>query len=142
MTTARDIMTHDVECASVNETLVDAARKMRDLGVGALPICGEDDRLKGMLTDRDITVRVVAEGKDPGSVKVSELADGEPVTIGADVDLKDALRTMQEHDVRRLPVIDGHQLVGMISQGDISQNLAGTQTGTLVEDISQAPPNN
>jgi CBS domain-containing protein len=135
-------MTHDVECASVNETLVDAARKMRDLGVGALPICGEDDRLKGMLTDRDITVRVVAEGKDPGSVKVSELADGKPVTIGADDDLKDALRTMQEHDVRRLPVIDGHQLVGMISQGDISQNLAGTQTGTLVEDISQAPPNN
>lgn len=142
MTTAREIMTPDVECASVNETLVDAARKMRDLGVGALPICGEDDKLKGMLTDRDITVRVVAEGKDPGSVKVSELADGKPVTIGADDDLKDALRTMQEHDVRRLPVIDGHQLVGMISQGDISQNLAGTQTGTLVEDISQAPPNN
>lgn len=142
MTTARDIMTPDVECASVNDTLVDAARKMRDLGVGALPICGEDDKLKGMLTDRDITVQVVAEGKDPGSIKVSELADGKPVTIGADDDIKDALRTMQEHDVRRLPVIDGHRLVGMISQGDISQNSAGTQTGALVEDISEAPPNN
>ena len=135
-------MSTNVECASVNDTLTDAARKMRDLNVGALPICGEDNRLKGMLTDRDITVRAVAEGMDPNSVKVSDFADEKPVTIGADDSLDEALRTMTEHDVRRLPVIDGHDLVGMISQADISQSMSGTQTGGLVEDISTSPANN
>ena len=135
-------MSTNVECASVNETLVDAARKMRDLNVGALPICGDDNRLKGMLTDRDITVRAVAEGMDPSSVKVSDFANEKPVTIGADDSLDEALRTMTEHDVRRLPVIDGHDLVGMISQADIAQNMSGTQTGGLVEDISTSPANN
>ena len=95
-------MTEGVECASVNDTLTDAARKMRDLDVGALPICGDDNRLKGMITDRDITVRCVAEGRDPNTVKVSELADGEVVTIGADDSLEEALRTMTDHDVRRV----------------------------------------
>ena len=135
-------MSTNVECASVNDTLTDAARKMRDLNVGALPICGDDNRLKGMLTDRDITVRAVAEGMDPSSVKVSDFADQKPVTIGADDSLDEALRTMTEHDVRRLPVIDGHDLVGMISQADIAQNMSGTQTGGLVEDISTSPANN
>jgi CBS domain-containing protein len=135
-------MSTNVECASVNDTLTDAARKMRDLNVGALPICGEDNRLKGMLTDRDITVRAVAEGMDPSSVKVSDFANEKPVTIGADDSLDEALRTMTEHDVRRLPVIDGHDLVGMISQADIAQNMSGTQTGGLVEDISTSPANN
>ena len=135
-------MSTNVECASVNDTLVDAARKMRDLDVGALPICGDDNRLKGMLTDRDITVKAVAEGRDPSSVQVSEFADQKPVTIGADDSLEEALRTMTEHDVRRLPVIDGHDLVGMVSQADISQNLSGVQTGALVEDISSSPANN
>ena len=84
MATARDIMTGDAECVSVNDTLVDAARKLRDLDVGAMPICGDDNRLKGMLTDRDIVVKCIAEGGDPASTKVSELAEGKPVTIGAD----------------------------------------------------------
>src|SRR3954468_12153782 len=84
MTTARELMTPGAECAGENETLVEAARKMRDLDVGALPICGEDDRLKGMLTDRDIVVKCLAEGGDPNSTKAGDLAQGEPVTIGAD----------------------------------------------------------
>jgi CBS domain-containing protein len=79
---------------------------------------------------------------DPSSVKVSDFADQKPVTIGADDSLDEALRTMTEHDVRRLPVIDGHDLVGMISQADIAQNMSGTQTGGLVEDISTSPANN
>jgi CBS domain-containing protein len=140
--TARDIMTLHVECVSVNESLVDAARKMRDLDVGAMPICGEDNRLKGMLTDRDITVGCVAEGKDPNSVTVAEFATGKPVTIGADDSIEEALRTMKSHAVRRLPVIDGHELVGIVSQADIAQSLPEPQTGDLVEDISEAPPNN
>jgi CBS domain-containing protein len=105
MPSARDIMTGSAECASVNDSLVDAARKMRDLDVGSLPICGDDNRLKGMVTDRDIVIKCVADGGNPGSVKLSELAEGKPVTIGADDAVEDVLRTMTEHGVRRLPVI-------------------------------------
>jgi len=141
MTTARDIMTPGAECAGVNDTLVDAARKMRDLDIGALPICGEDNRLKGMITDRDIVVKCLAEGRDPNSTKVGELAEGKPVTIGADDSVEEALHTMSTHGVRRLPVIDGHDLVGMVSQADIARNLPEDKIGDLVEAISSAPSN-
>ena len=141
MTTARDIMTSGAECASADETLVQAAQKMRDLDVGALPICGEDDRLAGMITDRDIVVRGLAAGLDPTTAKVGELAEGKPVTIGADDSIEEALRTMSGHGVRRLPVIDGHDLVGMVSQADIARNLPGDKIGDLVEAISKAPSN-
>jgi CBS domain-containing protein len=140
MTTARDIMTGGVECASESDTLVDAARKMRDLDVGALPICGEDNRLHGMITDRDIVVKCIAEGGDAGSAKVSEFAEGKPVTIGADDSVEETLRTMSQHGVRRLPVIDGHQLVGVVSQADVAKNLPEESVGDLVEAISSAPP--
>jgi CBS domain-containing protein len=141
MKSARDIMTTGTECANTGESLVDAARKMRDLDVGALPICGDDNRLKGMVTDRDIVVKCVAEGRDPGSVKVEELGEGKPVTIGADDSIEEALRTMSKHGVRRLPVIDGHDLVGMVSQADIARNLSDDKIGDLVEAISTAPSN-
>jgi len=139
MTTAREIMSGGAECAGENETLADAARKMRDLDVGALPICGEDNRLKGVVTDRDIVVKCVADGGDPTSTKVSELAEGKPVTIGADDSVEEALRTMKDHGVRRLPVIDGHDLVGMVSQADVAKNLPEDKVGDLVEAISAAP---
>jgi CBS domain-containing protein len=141
MTTARDIMTSDTQCAGADETLVEAARKMRDLDVGALAICGSDDRLAGMITDRDIAIRAVAEGRDPGTVKVSELADGKPVTIGADDSVEEALSTMSKHGVRRLPVIDGHKLVGMVSQADVARNLPKDKVGNMVEAISRASSN-
>src|SRR5215210_781769 len=110
MTTAREIMTPDAQCVRADQTLADAARKMKELDVGALPICGEDNRLKGMITDRDIVVKVLAEGKDPNATKVGDLGEGKPVTIGADDSVDEALRTMTAHGVRRLPVIDGHDL--------------------------------
>ncbi len=141
MTTAREIMSSGVECAQINDTLVDVARKMRDLDVGALPICGDDNRLKGMITDRDIVVNAVADGKDPSSVKVEEYAGDEVVTIGADDSVEEALSTMTKHGVRRLPVIDGHDLVGMVSQADIARNLPEEKVGDLVEAISSAPAN-
>lgn len=141
MTTAREIMTGGAECAKTTDTLADAARKMRDLEVGALPICGEDDRLKGMITDRDIVVHCVAEDGDPSSTRVETLAQGKPVTIGADDSVEETLRTMKEHDVRRLPVIDGHDLVGIVSQADVARNLPEDKVGDLVEAISAAPPN-
>ena len=142
MTSIREIMTGSAECARMSDTLVDVARKMRDLDVGALPICGDDDRLKGMITDRDIVVKAVADGKDPSSVKAEAFAEGKPVTVGADDSVEEALRTMTEYGVRRLPVIDGHDLAGMVSQADVAKNLPDDQIGQLVESISKAPANN
>jgi CBS domain-containing protein len=142
MTIARDIMSEGAECAGADDTLADAARKMRDLGVGALPICGADDRLEGVLTDRDIVVQCVAEGGDPSTVRVTELASGKPVTVGADDPVSEALRTMIEHGVRRLPVIDGDRLVGMVSQADVARETTPEQAGELVAALSSAADNN
>ncbi len=104
-----------------------------------MPICGEDDRLKGMITDRDIVTEVLANGKDPDTVKAGELGDGKPVTIGADDSIKEALQTMKEHKIRRLPVIDGHDLVGIVSIADLAKHTEDDETGDLVEAISAAP---
>jgi CBS domain-containing protein len=137
--TARDVMSGGVECVGESETVLDAAKKLADLDVGSMPICGEDNRLKGMLTDRDIVVKVLAADKDPGDTKAGELGKGKPVTIGADDSVEDALRTMIDHKVRRLPVIDGHDLVGIVSQADLATNLDEEKVGDLVEAISASP---
>ena len=138
---ARDVMTSDCTCIGENDSVLDAAKRLAELDVGSLPICGEDDRLKGMLTDRDIVIKALAQGKDPGSMKAGELGtgDGKTVTIGADDSIDDALRTMIDHKVRRLPVIDGKQLVGIISQADVATNVDEERVGDLVEAISAAP---
>ena len=136
MTKVREIMTSDAKCVGERQSLTDAARMMRELGVGALPICGDDDRLKGMLTDRDIVVKCIAEGGDPSSTRVGDLAQGKPVTVGADDDIDVALDTMSKHTVRRLPVIDGHDLVGMVAQADIARNIDESKVGDLVASIS------
>ena len=137
MTVAKDIMTPDPRCVGENETLVDAARLMASLDVGALPICGEDKRLKGMLTDRDIVVKCIAQGGDPTSTTAGSLAEGKPVTIGADDDIEEALEIMKRYQVRRLPVIDGHDLVGIISQADIALSLEARDVGETVAEISE-----
>ncbi|MFC0006623.1 CBS domain-containing protein [Micromonospora siamensis] len=137
MPTARDIMTSDVTCIREQDDLRVAARRMAELGVGALPICGDDNRLKGMLTDRDIVVKVLAEGRDPGNVTAGELAQGEAVTIGADDDATEILRTMGKHQVRRLPVIDGHELVGIVAVADVARSLPERPVGDLIEAISE-----
>ncbi len=142
MTTARELMTADPTCVRTTDTLAVAAQKMRDLGVGSLPICGDDDRLTGVVTDRDIVVRCIAEGSDPSSTEVSVLADGKPVTIGADDDVEEALRTMASHDVRRLPVIDGHDLVGVLSQADVARALPPETVGRMLAEVSTGPDNN
>ena len=134
--TAREIMSGDAQCVGENDSIVDAAKQLAELGVGAMPICGEDNRLKGMLTDRDIVVKVLAQGKDPESTKAGELGEGKPVTIGADDSVEEALDTMKEHQVRRLPVIDGHDLIGIVSQADVARNLEEEKVGDLVEAIS------
>ncbi|KUL34368.1 histidine kinase [Streptomyces sp. NRRL F-4489] len=135
-TTARQIMTPDAECIGEQDTVAEAARKMAGLDVGALPVCGTDDRLKGMLTDRDIVVKVLAQGKDPEHTTAGELAQGEAVTIGADDSADEILRTMTSHKVRRLPVIDGHRLVGIVAQADVARALPDPRVGDLLEALS------
>src|SRR4051794_23305888 len=137
--TAREVMSGGAECVGENDTVLDAAKRLAELDVGALPIGGEDNRLKGMLTDRDIVVKVLAQGKDPGSTRAGELGQGKPVTIGADDSVEEALATMKEHAVRRLPVIDGHDLIGMVSQADLARHIDEEKVGDLVEAISAAP---
>ena len=137
--TARDVMTGGTECIGENDTLADAAKRLAELDVGAMPICGEDERLKGMVTDRDIVVHVLAEGKDPAETKAIELGVDEVVTIGADDSVAEAIATMKGAKVRRLPVIDGHDLIGVVSLGDLATNVEDDDVGDLVEAISAAP---
>lgn len=138
MTTAREIMTAGADCVRTDGTAADAARMMSERGVGALPICGQDDRIKGMVTDRDLVVKVVAAGRDAGTFPAGDLNQQEAVTIGADDPVDDALATMTRLQVRRLPVIDQNRLVGMISVGDIARTLPNSQVGELV-DLLSAP---
>ncbi|WP_309102839.1 CBS domain-containing protein [Microbacterium sp.] len=137
MTITRDIMTPSPRCIGVNDSLSIAAAVMSELDVGALPICGENGKLKGMLTDRDIVVRAVAEGLDPETTPAGALAQGKPVTVRATDDIDVALKRMQEHQVRRLPVIEDHLLVGIVSQADVARSLSPELTGETVEGISR-----
>jgi CBS domain-containing protein len=133
----RDIMTPNPRSVDTQATVVEAARVMRDENVGIVPIT-EGDRLVGTVTDRDIAVRVVAEGRNPESTTVGEIASRELVTIDPQQDLDEALRLMARHQVRRLPVVeeDG-KLVGIVAQGDIALHASDEQTGDVVEEISK-----
>lgn len=123
MTTARDIMHSGVTCVGQHETVTDAARHMAEHSIGALPICGDDDRLHGMITDRDIAVKCLAKGGDPSSMTVGELAQGTTYYVDADADVQRMLDVMEEHRVRRLPVIDEHRLIGIVTEADIARHL-------------------
>ena len=142
MTTARDLMTADPAFCDQDVTVEEVARQMADQNIGALPVCSTEGRLQGVVTDRDLAVRVVAEGRDPATTKVADLlTGGKVVTIGADDSAEDAIRAMKDHAVRRLPVIDGNRLVGMVSQADIARAMPDAKIGDLVDAISSAPAN-
>lgn len=136
MTVAREIMTANCECVSEQSNLTEAAQMMRDLDVGSLPICGENDRLLGMLTDRDIVVTAVADGLDPSKVPVRALAKGTPICVDAQAPVEDVMQTMANHQIRRVPVIEDRRLVGIISQGDIARVAPNAMAGAVVEEIS------
>ncbi len=129
-------MTGEIEVLKPDQTVLDAAKRMAQLNVGAMPIC-DGDTIRGMLTDRDIVTKVLAQGKDPATVTTRELESGKPVTIGADDPIDEAMRTMAEHKVRRLPVIDGHRLIGIVSQADIAKALPKEMAGEMLAEISR-----
>jgi CBS domain-containing protein len=140
MSTVREIMTSNAQCVDERETLQAAARKMRDLNVGALPICGSDQKLQGMVTDRDIVVKCIAEGGDPRTTNAGQLAQGTLVWVEADRSVEDVWQLMAKNRVRRIPVLDkDRRLIGIVSQGDVARHLPNDRVGELVEAISAAP---
>lgn len=135
MTTARDVMSSGAECIKEDQTLLDAAKMMRDMDVGSLPICGKDDKLHGMLTDRDIVIHCVAEGGDCSTVRAGEMAQGKVYWVDVDADVDDALAVMQEHQVKRVPVMEDHRLVGMISESDVTRELDKSRISTYAQEV-------
>lgn len=107
------------QCIRADQTLAEAAMMMRDMNVGALPICGDDQKLKGIITDRDIVVRCIAEGMDPANMKAMDMA-GHLHCVRAEDSMDTVLKKMEQHQIRRIPVIDGERLVGMISEADLA----------------------
>ena len=132
----KDVMTSNPATVQADQTVVEAARIMRDKDTGIVPVV-ENDQLTGTVTDRDIAVRVVAEGRDPESTSVREIASTDIVTVEPEHELSDALRLMAEHQVRRLPVVENDRLVGIVAQADVARESDDVQTGELVEEISK-----
>ena len=137
MTTARDIMHAGAECVGESQTLQRAARQMRDLDIGALVICGEDGRLLGIVTDRDIVVRAIAVGKDPKKTRISEVMSADPITVSADDDVEAAERIMRERQVRRLPVVEDGKLVGILVTAQLARNESEREMGEMIKEISE-----
>ena len=133
----RELMTSNPRSSQADKPVIEAAKIMRDEDVGLVPIV-EGDRLVGTLTDRDIAIRLVAEGKDPASTPVKDVASRDLVTVDPDQDLDEALRLMAQHQVRRLPVVeeDG-KLVGVVAQADVARQSDDKKTGEVVERISK-----
>ena len=133
----RDAMTSNPCAIDSDKSVAYAAKMMRDEDVGFAPIV-QGDRLVGTVTDRDIAVKVVSEGKDPETTTVLEVASTDLVTVGPDQDLEEALTLMAHNQVRRLPVVeqDG-QLVGVLAQADVAQEADAAETGRMVEEISE-----
>src|SRR5690242_11048481 len=133
----REVMTANPCTIEADKPVAYAAKMMKEENVGIAPIV-EGDRLIGTLTDRDIAIRVVAEGRSPETTRVREVASSAPVTVDPEQDLDEALRLMATHQVRRLPVVeeDG-RVVGVLAQGDVAEEANAKQTGELVEEISK-----
>ena len=131
----RDAMTEDPRSIGPSVSVVEAARLMREGDIGSLPIT-DDEKLVGMITDRDITTRVVAEGSDPKVTSVSDVYSRDLISVEPDEGIEEALRLMAHHQVRRLPVVENGRLVGIVAQADIALRENEKKTGELVEAIS------
>jgi len=132
----KDAMTSEVKTATPSQSLTDAAKLMKQEDVGSVPVV-DGDRLVGVLTDRDIVVRGIADGSDPNAVLVGAIASRDVVTVRSDDDLDEALRLMAQHQVRRLPVVDDGQLVGVVATADVAHEAKEKDVGHVVEEISR-----
>jgi CBS domain-containing protein len=133
----KEVMTSNPATVEADASVIEAARIMRDEDTGIVPVT-ENGRLVGTVTDRDIAVRVLAEGKDPQSTTVREIASTDLVTVDPQQELDEALRLMARHQVRRLPVVENDgRLVGIVSQADVARESDDKRTGELVEEISK-----
>ena len=132
----RDAMTEDPRSIGASASVVEAAQLMRKEHIGSLPVT-DDEQLVGMVTDRDITTRVVAESADPKTTSVGDVYSRDLISVEPDKDLDDALRLMARHQVRRLPVVENGRLVGIVAQADIALRDDEKRTGQLVEAISE-----
>jgi CBS domain-containing protein len=136
MATLTDIMTDEVVYVLPTESVTQAAREMKDLNVGIIPICDEEQRLLGVVTDRDIVLRVVAEGRNADDTKVEEVATMDPIAGQPGWDVSEAIDLMSRYQIRRLPVVEGGKLVGIVSLGDISVEADRAGAGDALEHIS------
>jgi CBS domain-containing protein len=132
----RDVMTKDPRSIGASASVVEAARLMREEHIGSLPIT-DDEQLLGMITDRDITTRVVAEAADPKTTSVGDVCSRDVISVETDKDHEEALALMARHQVRRLPVVESGRLVGIVAQADIALTEKEKKTGELVEAISE-----
>ncbi len=139
----RDVMTPNPECVSEKDSIRDVARIMKEQDTGVVPVV-DGKRIIGLITDRDIVVRGIAEGRELSSVKVNEIMSKSVRSVKEDTPVTEVLDLMSSAEIRRVPVVNGNnELVGIISLGDIAENTnADNRVGKAVEDISQAPPNN
>jgi CBS domain-containing protein len=134
-----EVMTPGVECVRPEDSIAQAAERMRALNIGSLPVCGDNDRLLGMVTDRDITVRATAAGCDPGGTCVGGVMTAHVISCCEDQDVEEAARMMEQHQIRRLVVLDrGGRLVGIVSLGDLAVDSGdGHLAGLALEAISE-----
>ena len=134
-----EIMTPGVGCTHPTATLLESAQKMRDLNVGPLPVCGDDDRLAGIITDRDIAVRAVAEGRDPKTTLVRDVMTPGIIHCYEDEDVSDAAHLMEQNQVRRLVVLNRNKrMVGILSLGDLAVDTGDEQlAGHTLEAVSE-----
>jgi CBS domain-containing protein len=135
----KDVMTSGVKCISPETTLREAAQKMKEIDVGLLPICGADDRLAGMITDRDIAVRGVAAGLDPVEAKVRDVMTPNVIYCYEDQDISDAAHMMEQNQIRRLVVLNhDKRLVGILSLGDLAVDTGDEElAGHTLEAVSE-----
>jgi CBS domain-containing protein len=136
MKTARDLMTSPAECMAPDETLVDAARMFSKYDIGAMPVV-EGDTLVGMITDRDIIIEGVAKNLDLAGTPVSKIMSTSVVTVEVTDDAQAVATVLADNQIRRVPVVDGHRVVGVVSQADIALELDNATAGEVVEDISK-----
>jgi len=134
----KDVMTRHVECVSPEDTIQTAARRMRELDVGPMPVCGTDGKLAGMLTDRDITVRATAEGRAPNECKVRDVMTPGVVYVYEDQDTGEAAQKMQAAQIRRILVLNrDKKLSGIVSLGDLAVDANKRQAGDVLKDVSE-----